>query len=247
METHAHHLHKTPGQGWKHYLFEFLMLFLAVTLGFFVENKREYYADEHRGKQYIKSFVEDLEKDTSNFSILISLYDEKLLVLKNLDNCYDSVTGSLHSSDCLWDITDYTSGFPDLIYTDRTLQQLKNAGGLRLLKEDDADSITAYDNRLRAVEKSETTEMQETQTLLRHVTYQLINFKMIKERMTGKIDIGKNKTPFIYGDNGELVNNFFNVLGFYKHVVRDQIENISELRDKAIITIKYFNAKYHLK
>jgi hypothetical protein len=27
METHAQHLHKAPGQGWKHYFFEFLMLF----------------------------------------------------------------------------------------------------------------------------------------------------------------------------------------------------------------------------
>ena len=48
METHAHHLHKAPGQGWKHYLFEFLMLFLAVTLGFFVENLRERMVENHR-------------------------------------------------------------------------------------------------------------------------------------------------------------------------------------------------------
>ena len=34
METHAHHLHKAPGKKWTHYFFEFLMLFLAVFLGF---------------------------------------------------------------------------------------------------------------------------------------------------------------------------------------------------------------------
>jgi hypothetical protein len=31
METHAQELHKAPGQGLKHYLFEFLMLFLAIA------------------------------------------------------------------------------------------------------------------------------------------------------------------------------------------------------------------------
>jgi len=37
METHANHLHKAPGHGLKHYFFEFFMLFLAVSLGFFLE------------------------------------------------------------------------------------------------------------------------------------------------------------------------------------------------------------------
>ena len=247
METHAHHLHKTPGRGWKHYLFEFLMLFLAVTLGFFVENKREDYADEKRGRQYINSFVQDLEKDTSAFSNLISVYETKSSVLKNLFPCYDSVTGILHSSDCLLDMTGHTLGFPDLVYTDRTLQQLKNAGGLRLLKQDDADSITAYDNWLRTVEKNETTEMQETQTLLRGIAYELFNFNSIKQRVTGKNDIGNSKAPFIYGNNVELLNRYFNVLGSYGNAVHDQISNISDLRERAISVIKYFHNKYHLK
>ncbi|MCX6221180.1 MAG: hypothetical protein NTZ69_09330 [Bacteroidia bacterium] len=30
METHAHHLHKVPGNKFWHYFYEFLMLFLAV-------------------------------------------------------------------------------------------------------------------------------------------------------------------------------------------------------------------------
>ena len=38
METHAQELHKAPGSGWKHYVFEFLMLFLAVFCGFLAEN-----------------------------------------------------------------------------------------------------------------------------------------------------------------------------------------------------------------
>ena len=38
METHAQELHKASGQGLKHYLFEFLMLFLAAFCGFLAEN-----------------------------------------------------------------------------------------------------------------------------------------------------------------------------------------------------------------
>ena len=66
METHAHHLHKAPGTKIWHYFFEFLMLFLAIMLGFFVENRREQFVEHHREKQYMQSLVKDLEQDISN-------------------------------------------------------------------------------------------------------------------------------------------------------------------------------------
>jgi hypothetical protein len=71
METHAHHLHKAPSQGWKHYFFEFFMLFLAVTLGFLVENQREHYVDRKKERVYIRSILKDLVNDTVNFSQFI--------------------------------------------------------------------------------------------------------------------------------------------------------------------------------
>ena len=55
METHAHELHKASGRGWKHYVNEFLILFLALSLGFFVENLREYNVERHREKEFIKN------------------------------------------------------------------------------------------------------------------------------------------------------------------------------------------------
>jgi hypothetical protein len=50
MEVHAHT--HTERKKWTHYLWEFLMLFLAVTLGFFVENQREHYIEKKRAKEY---------------------------------------------------------------------------------------------------------------------------------------------------------------------------------------------------
>ena len=44
MEIHHQHHHDHPQHKekmWKHYALEFLMLFLAVTLGFYAENIRE--------------------------------------------------------------------------------------------------------------------------------------------------------------------------------------------------------------
>src|SRR2546430_3170722 len=41
MEVHKHPHHVTDKKKWGEYFLEFLMIFLAVTLGFFAENIRE--------------------------------------------------------------------------------------------------------------------------------------------------------------------------------------------------------------
>jgi hypothetical protein len=51
MEVHVHDLHKVPGHGWKHYIFEFLMLFLAVFFGFPAENQREHMAEHQKEEE----------------------------------------------------------------------------------------------------------------------------------------------------------------------------------------------------
>ena len=61
METHAHHLHKAPGNGFKHYFFEFLMLFLAVFCGFLTENLREHKIEKDRALELAKSFYQELK------------------------------------------------------------------------------------------------------------------------------------------------------------------------------------------
>lgn len=83
METHAHELHKAPGNGWKHYFFEFFMLFLAVTLGFFVENQREHTIEQKRSHQFLESMVVDIQTNVKNLDSLIS--QDHLIIQKNLE------------------------------------------------------------------------------------------------------------------------------------------------------------------
>lgn len=51
------------------------MLFLAVTLGFFVENQREHYIEHKRAKQYAILLKLDLMNDTTRLSEFISNKD----------------------------------------------------------------------------------------------------------------------------------------------------------------------------
>jgi len=60
MEVH-HHSHQPKKI--KEYLTEFLMLFVAVTMGFFAENLREHKVVEHRMEENYASLLEDLHQD----------------------------------------------------------------------------------------------------------------------------------------------------------------------------------------
>src|SRR3954468_11291997 len=71
METHAHHLHKAPGKKWTHYLFEFLMLFLAVFTGFLAENFREHIVERTRAHQFLQSMLLDVKTNIINLDSLI--------------------------------------------------------------------------------------------------------------------------------------------------------------------------------
>lgn len=58
MEVH-HHSHKP--KNWKEYITEFIMLFAAVTLGFFAENLREIQIEKHREIKYLQNIRQDLQ------------------------------------------------------------------------------------------------------------------------------------------------------------------------------------------
>src|SRR6186997_2956405 len=139
MEVHTHT--HTPRKKWTHYLWEFLMLFLAVFCGFLAEYQLEHKIENDRGKQYIISFFEDLKYDTAHLTTVINTYKKKVNDLTVISKCYDSVLAKSPCKSCLNALYTGSMGFFELRTSDRTLQQLKNAGGLRLIKSADADSI----------------------------------------------------------------------------------------------------------
>ena len=74
MEVH-HHPHVGSDshrkKNFKEYFLEFMMIFLAVTMGFFAESLREHLVNVKKEKEYIISVKEDLLTDTSSLSHLI--------------------------------------------------------------------------------------------------------------------------------------------------------------------------------
>jgi hypothetical protein len=149
MEVH-HHGHVHESKKWKEYIFQFLMLFLAITLGFFVENRREHYIEDSRAKVFAKLLIEDLEVDVVEFN-------RSARVLNKIIVAGDSLGRLLGEKDIravpggkLY-YYEYWSGWRwSILSRDATLQQLKNSGALRYLGDASLiRKILNYDESIR--------------------------------------------------------------------------------------------------
>jgi hypothetical protein len=149
METHAYHLHRAPGKKIWHYFFEFLMLFFAVFCGFLAENWREQMQEHRREKEFIHSIVQDLKSDT--------LHSNKtLLQLKKIKSGMDSVMmlisspGIVDNSNEAYKLWTKYMGIEVFVSNDRTIQQLKSSGELRLIRNKAvSDRIMDYEQTLK--------------------------------------------------------------------------------------------------
>ena len=152
MEVH-HHSSPAPGgahtpqKKWTHYLWEFLMLFLAVFCGFLAENQREHMIEHQREKKYIRSLSSDLDADITRLTSIVEQRNERALLLDSFSTLLNSPDVLLHSNDLYYYNSFATRGVAfRFTPVDGTMQQLKNAGNLRLIRKSYiSDSIVSYE------------------------------------------------------------------------------------------------------
>ena len=153
MEVH-HHGHVHEQKKWKEYVFQFFMLFLAVFCGFLAEYKLEQVIESHREKEFIESFVNDLRLDTAQIQLRSRSITNAVNGIDSLLSISKDLTGIENvRMFCYYYVKYVPTGPILLVPNDGTMQQLKNAGGLRLIKNKEAvDSILLYDQYNRGIE-----------------------------------------------------------------------------------------------
>ena len=142
--THGSHPAGTAKKKWAHYFWEFLMLFLAVFCGFLAEYKLEHTIEKSREKQYIRSFADDLAADSADLFTRISFCEISYKRADSLINLLKSPDKANNAGDIYY--------FFRLIHrsdvfnvNDRTMVQLRNAGGMRLISNKAvSDSMSGY-------------------------------------------------------------------------------------------------------
>jgi len=247
MEVHHHSHHP---KNWKEYVTEFLMLFCAVFAGFLAESYLEYRTERHKEHDYLVSLVSDLKIDSADITIKaanMQMFFDKLIDFSNLvykDDWMEKYADSAYilseQALCL-EIT--------LQYADGTIDQLKNAGGFRLIKNQViTQKIKEYIKAQSRMKNQElgVNNIQETYSNLRNnlIYNKVFTYKGDVSKgyfevglQSGKLDSIKAKTGSKFLSNNQkdfviLANNathYASVTYVYKEMAEAQKQKAVEL------------------
>ena len=233
MEVHHHpELPHGEKKRFKEYILEFLMIFLAVTMGFIAENIREHFSDNSKENEYIVGLVKNLGVDTARLKDVIKSTKHQIDGFDSLIHVSKTRLAQIPVQDSLYLMTAryiyYANDFKD---DDITLTQLRNAGGYRLIRNNDVtDSIAEYESRIKDING----EFADMFTSLEKARDNA-NF-VFDLNMGHNFRLHPTSTPVLITSDNEKIYNYYNscwlvLLGLdgYEHMLEDHLQYTNRL------------------
>jgi hypothetical protein len=253
MEVHHHP--KVEKKGFKEYLLEGLMIFLAVMMGFFAESLREHINEHSRAEEFAETMVNDLSVDTASLTGYITNTGyavhnvDTLMQLLSVSNPKDIPSGKLY-----W--YGLFGGWPNtFLPNDATSIEMKSSGSLRFFTTLVNGELAKYDQLLQKFRYMELSQ-QGIYTEARKARSQLFEYKY--NEMANTIVVA-NRKQFEYAridsfirSNPTLLSTDKNLFNQYVEMVRsrfmsNQVALADSLKEQAIRLIDALNKAYHLK
>ena len=250
MEVH-HHTHDPFATHHKKnflsYFWEFLMLFLAVFCGFLAEYQLEHKIEKNREIQFIRLITEDITTDISKLNKNIMLFNEN-------DVKQNSVLEALPTLEKGFSLKFYNNyrsfqWFPDFIYTDATIQQLKNSGGFRLIKNYKVIAgIMNYDAEVKKALINESNlgrVMEKSEDFSNDIlnTYHLHN--QLKQGITPK-ELEIEGFDYLLSNDRIPLSRFANHLFYHRRICNIVTENMKSVKFAGAQLLILLKTEYHL-
>ena len=192
------------------------------------------------------SMIDDLETD-------ISMYDKNIAVRKSRLAMIDSLVRLVRSANL--------GGKPNEAYyyartisppanffaADGTIQQLKSAGNLRLVRNREiANQIMAYDQEVRQAFFEMGDEVQ-IRSEYRQLASKLFNTGTFFEMQSGDSIVMPSNAPNLFSNDPMLINEFIGSTQYLRKVHTTQLARSEELKLAAKELIKKIREAYHLE
>jgi hypothetical protein len=230
---------------WKDYFLEFLMIFLAVFLGFIAENIRESSVERKKEKEYIHSMINDLKTDTSKLNVVTANYQQFILKQDTLLMTFSSLNIGFNCK--FFRNLGGIGGYPDFIYTDATIQQLKNSGGFGILRNrKDIDSIMVYDEIVKKALINEAI-LGKSFVMQVDLTNETFNFQNLSEqRQQGKSleKLETEKFDWLLTHDKNTLSKYYNHLRFYSNLCKGSLNDMKGVKIEATRLINYLEREY---
>jgi hypothetical protein len=249
MEVHHHpDLHHRRKQ-FREYLLEFVMIFLAVTMGFIAENVREMISDHEKERHYVESLVNNLKDDTATFAGVISNNLEKIDTLKKMLLLSRKSLADTAVRKAFYHYLSWAGHYSVFKSNDATMMQLKNSDGFRYIRRDHvADSIANYDNNVKIVYSAEELYMQGTQAFL-DAAQELVDYTVGQDSTY----MGPNERwnsgvmPPLLSTDPYKIRVMYNKIDGDWGVTLNYINNMREVQPIAVRLIAFLQKEYDIE
>ena len=245
MESH-HAKSNSKEKQFKHYMFDFFMLFLAVTLGFFVENMREHLVENSREKDYVHSLAEDIKQDISQLDTIIHQRNEKDKQMDSLLELLNYTDPNEHGKDIY-----YFARWVPRTYrfypNDETIQQL-NSGNWRLIKNRKViDALLSYNRLVRSLSVY-IEQREESLILIMYPTMDKLFDNRVFQKMKNGLSFDRPvDNPKLLSTDKPIINEFGNEVHFIQNANYYFINNSTLLVNNARKTLDIIKKEYQLE
>jgi hypothetical protein len=245
MEVHAHT--HTARKKWTHYFWEFIMLFLAVFCGFLAEYQLEHKIEKARERQYIKSFAEDLEADTVEYKNRISACDQTISVADSLILLLNSPDKDKWANDIYYFFRQIHRS-SEFGTNDRTIVQLRNAGGMRLISSKSvSDSMVDYYKIVESMRFIYEEQIEYKRSLRSHFPQLLDGIEYGKTTDENNFVIRPDEPLKLKPTNPVTINTCTIILQNIKGINQGIKRRLKQMKEKAKVIMEFILKEYHLK
>lgn len=225
------------------------MIFLAVFLGFIAENLRENSAERNREKEFMRSMVEDLKADKTNIH---TFYDHADIAIRQIDSLIYLLKSSdrdQHGQDMYYYARVITTGLGRFILTDRTYEEMKSSGSLRLIKDDTlSESISRYYSNQYIFKEQEQLQLQKMNAYSDFVVkvFDGSVFQQMLQRFPYKV-ISPSFNPPLSTVDKRTIGEFIGVLHYYSAIIIINSSKSKQEEPSTVNLIKMIQDKYNLQ
>lgn len=255
MEVHHHPDLHHKAKPWKEYLLEFLMIFLAVTMGFYAENIREHFSNNDKEHTYIRGFEKDLKADSvfiRGMAYFLQVQEKRL----------DTMMYLISSGKCKAQAATFyrlaleSRSVYYFQYVNTTFEQLKSSGNFGLIRDTMLKNyLVQYDNGIHDVifkQENRWLKANDNQTayqwtVLDGTVYMPVDNTFMMS--TGKVNAAGDfvKQPVITNADMPGLLKFYNLLYEKRLIFPGYLQMMAGLKAGNKVILERIRTKYDLR
>jgi hypothetical protein len=255
MEVHHHP--KVEKKRFKEYFLEFIMIFLAVTMGFFAETIRENITEHRRAQEFAESMLRDLQEDTVQLTSYRDYFDFAASATDTLQQIVANTEPANIPSGKLYWYGLFGGAHRYFVPNDQTFQQLKSTGSLRYFTRKVASAVGRYDRFCRLIQSIELmdgniyAEVRKLRAQLFDFRYNDIANTIFQTRLTDvshsrRLDSFMRSNPPLLSNNRILFNQYIELVRS-RFLRRSMVGYADSTLKEASSLISELKKEYHLK